>query len=324
MAAFVALLALGGALIGVARYVTAPLGFAPSPVRVTIEPGMSLRGIAQALSRQGVIAHPWAFVLLARFRGHGSRLQAGVYEFSSDMSPQALMERMLRGETVKSEVRFIEGWTFAQVRAALDGHADLRHDTRGLPEADMLERVGAIERSAEGLFFPDTYHFSPGTSDITILKLAYARMQERLRFHWEARAPASPLASAYELLILASIVEKETGRVEDRGLIAAVFSNRLRIGMRLQSDPTVIYGMGSLFDGNLRRRDLEKDTPFNTYTRPGLPPAPIALPGEQAIAAVARPAASKALYFVARGDGSSEFSTTLGEHNRAVDRYQRR
>jgi UPF0755 protein len=322
--ALIVLLLLGAAVIAVARYASTPLGFQPSPVRVTVSPGMSLRAIGQELARQRVLSFPLAFVMLARVRGHGSKLQAGVYEFTSDMSPEVLIERMVRGDTVKSEVRFIEGWTFSQVRAQLDAHADIRHETRGLSDRDVLERIGAIERSAEGLFFPDTYYFNLGTSDVAILRLAYGRMRERLRVHWDRRAAGSPLASPYELLILASIVEKETGHPEDRGMIAAVFTNRLRLGMRLQSDPTVIYGMGSLFDGNLRRKDLESDTPYNTYTRSGLPPTPIALPGEDAIAAAASPPASKALYFVSRGDGSSEFSTSLADHNRAVDRYQRR
>lgn len=306
------------------RYASAPFGFDAGPVRVTVEPGSHLKSIARQLARKGVIQLPWAFSVLARLRGQGQSLQAGVYEVTGTMSPNELLDRMVRGDAVHDEVKFIEGWTFRQMRAALDAHPGLRHDTRELSERDILERVGAIERNAEGLFFPDTYRFGIGTSDLVVLRKAHSRMRDRLRANWEKRAPGLPLNSPYELLTVASVVEKETGKPEDRTHIAAVFLNRLRIGMRLQSDPTVIYGLGERFDGNLRRRDLETDGPYNSYTRAGLPPTPIALPGEAALAATANPAQSRALYFVARGDGTSHFSETLGEHNRAVDRFQRR
>jgi UPF0755 protein len=306
------------------RYATAPFGFETGPVRITVEPGSPLKSISRQLVRKNVIGQAWTFSMLARFRGQGSSLQAGVYEVTASMSPNDLLDRMVRGEALRDQIKFIEGWTFKQMRAAIDAHPGLRHDTRELSERDILERVGAIERDPEGLFFPDTYHFGVGTSDLVVLRKSYSRMRDRLRANWEQRAPGLPLNSPYELLILSSVVEKETGKPEDRTHISAVFLNRLKIGMRLQSDPTVIYGMGQQFDGNLRRRDLETDGPFNSYTRAGLPPTPIALPGEAALAAAANPAASRALYFVARGDGTSHFSETLREHNRAVDRFQKR
>jgi len=309
-------------IAGFMRYASSPFGYAGGPVRVSVDQGSALKSISRQLERKGVTALPWAFTLLGRARGVGESLQAGVYEVTPALSPNDLLDRMVRGEALHDEIKFIEGWTFRQMRAVLDAHPGLRHDTREFQDREILQRVGAIENHPEGLFFPDTYRFSVGVSDLVVLRAAYARMRDRLKANWEGRAPGLPLNSPYDLLTLASIVEKETGAPEDRALIAAVFMNRLRIGMRLQTDPTVIYGMGARFDGNLRRRDLETDTPYNTYTRGGLPPTPIALPGEAALAAAANPASSRALYFVARGDGSSHFSQTLTEHNRAVNRFQ--
>lgn len=318
----VAALVIAGTAAAFIRYATAPFGYAGVPVRVSVEPGSGLKSVSRQLARKGVIALPWAFNALGRARGLGESLQSGVYEVTPALTPNDLLDRMVRGDALHDEIKFIEGWTFRQMRAALDTHAGLRHDSRELSDREILQRIGAIENHPEGLFFPDTYRFSVGVSDLVVLRMAHARMRDRLKTNWEARAPGLPLNSPYELLKLASIVERETGTSEDRALIAAVFMNRLRIGMRLQTDPTVIYGMGARFDGNLRRRDLETDTPYNTYTRAGLPPTPIALPGEAALAAAANPANSKALYFVARGDGSSHFSQTLTEHNRAVNRFQ--
>lgn len=317
-------LASGVAATAFSHFSSAPLAFPGGPVRVTVDPGSHLKAISRQLARKGVIDIPWAFSLLARLRGQGESLQAGVYEVTPAMSPKDLLDRMVRGEALHAEITFIEGWTFRQMRASLDAHPGLKHDSASLSERDILERLGAIERHPEGLFFPDTYRFGLGTSDLVLLKKAHQRMRDRLRANWEKRSAGLPLNSPYELLVMASVVEKETGKPEDRTQIAAVFLNRLRIGMRLQSDPTVIYGMGERFDGNLRRRDLETDGPYNSYLRAGLPPTPIALPGEAALAAVANPASSRALYFVARGDGTSHFSETLREHNRAVDRFQKR
>lgn len=294
------------------------------PVRITVESGMKFKAVARAMQSAGAFAYPRLLSTAATWRGQADRVKAGVYEIPPGMSPLQLLDRMARGDSLQDAITFVEGWTFRQIRAALDAHPSLRHDSTGLADREILERLGAIEKHPEGTLFPDSYRFGVGTSDFVVLRQAYSRMRDLLDRTWQSRSPDLPLDSPYALLTLASVVEKETGRREDRGGIASVFVNRLRLGMKLQSDPTVIYGMGAGFDGNLRRVDLETDTPYNTYTRPGLPPTPIASPGLDALKAVANPPASKALYFVARGDGSSEFSENLDDHNRAVARFQRR
>jgi UPF0755 protein len=223
---------------------------------------------------------------------------------------------------MQAELRIIEGWTFGQLRASLDASLFLRHDTEGLSDAELLSRVGAAERHPEGLFFPDTYLFARGSSDLAVLRRAYRAMQRHLAEEWAQRSADVPFKTHYAALIMASIVEKETGREEERDQIAGVLVNRLRIGMLLQVDPTVIYGLGKDFDGNLKRVHLNTDGPYNTYTRPGLPPTPIALPGRASLRAALRPAPTKALYYVSRGDGTSQFSRNLEEHNRAVSKYQ--
>ncbi|MBL8534040.1 MAG: endolytic transglycosylase MltG [Betaproteobacteria bacterium] len=314
----------GASVYGLRWLGTQPLMEAGAPIRITIDQGMGLRAIARQLHRQGLVAHPLLFVGVARLHGKAERLKAGVYEIRPGMSARSFMEAMVRGDSIREQIRFIEGWNFKQIRAAVDAHPGLKHDTRQWTVSALLERIGAIEKGPEGLFFPDSYQFASGSSDLVVWRQAYAQMRSMIERTWRERQPGIPVATPYEALILASIVEKETGSPSDRPQIAAVFSNRLRIGMRLQSDPTVIYGMGASFDGNLRRADLEQDTPYNTYVRPGLPPTPIASPGAAALEAVMRPPASRALYFVARGDGSSEFSESLSDHNRAVDRFQRR
>jgi UPF0755 protein len=305
------------------RFAHAPLRLQADPVEFAIAPGSSLRAATRQMIRAGVDMPDWAFELVARVAGKPSEIKAGSYELRHGATPLDLLDKLVRGEFATAEVKLIEGWTFRQVRAALDAHPRIRHDTKGLSDAEVLGRLGAPIAHPEGWFFPDTYVFPRGTSDLEILRGAYRAMEKRLTAAWAQRPPDAPLATPYEALILASIVEKETGRPEDRPLVAAVFANRLRLGMRLQADPTVIYGLGAAFDGNLRKRDLVADTPYNTYTREGLPPTPIAMPGLAAIEATLRPAESPALYFVARGDGSSEFSRSLEEHNRAVTKYQR-
>jgi UPF0755 protein len=234
-----------------------------------------------------------------------------------------LLDMLVRGEVSQAQIAIIEGWTFGQLRAALDAHPALQHDSRDLTEAQILARLGAEQRAAEGLFFPDTYRFDRQSSDFAILSAAFQAMRRILEEEWTQRDRTVPYADWYQGLIAASLVEKETGRESDRAAVAAVFANRLRRGMPLQADPTVIYGLGESFDGNLRKPDLARDGAYNTYTRAGLPPTPIALPGRSSIRAAMQPAAPDYLYFVARGDGSSEFSTTLEAHNRAVMRYQK-
>jgi UPF0755 protein len=235
-----------------------------------------------------------------------------------------LLSALAQGDTIRESITIIEGWTFAQMRAEIARHPWLRHESEALDEAAWLASVVPGYDHPEGLFYPDTYVFDRGTSDLYIYRLAHQRQLKKLEQAWANRAPDLPYGSPYEALIMASIVEKETAREEDRTRVASVFVNRLRQGMRLQTDPTVIYGMGERFDGNLRKRDLQEDTAYNTYQRAGLPPTPIALPGLAAIQASLHPASGKDLYFVARGDGSSEFSSNLDDHNRAVDKYQRR
>ena len=314
-----ALLAAGGWLWWFAH---TPLNLGAPAIEFTIPPGSSLRAASRAIAQAGVGMRPWAFEVLARMAGNPADIKAGQYEIRSGVTPLELLGKLVRGEVALTEIAFIEGWSFKQLRDALDAHPGVRHDTRGLTDAEVMRRLQAASENPEGLFFPDTYRFAKGASDLEVLRSAHRAMAKRLDAAWVQRQPDLPLGSAYEALILASIVEKETGRADDRAMIAAVLVNRLRAGMKLQVDPTVIYGLGSAFDGNLRKRDLLADTPYNTYTRDGLPPTPIALPGLASLEAVLNPPRTEALYFVARGDGTSEFSRTLEEHNRAVTKYQ--
>lgn len=317
------MLAAGAGAWGWYAFTVQPLTFAASPVRFTVPRGASVRTVAADLRAQGVDISPMRLWLWYKLRRYDGRLKAGTYGFAAPLTVDELLGKLVRGDVLLTDIRFIEGWTFRQMREAVDAHPDLVHDTRELAEPALLGLIGAQESRAEGLFFPDTYTFSPGTSDVEIYRQAYRRQQQALRAAWEARDPSLPYATPYEALVMASIVEKETGRAADRAKVAAVFVNRLRRGMLLQSDPTTIYGMGERFDGNLRKRDLQADSVYNTYTRAGLPPTPIALPGRASLEAALAPADTNALYFVARGDGTSEFSDDLSSHNRAVARYQR-
>ncbi len=292
-------------------------------VEVTITAGSSVRAIGAQLQAGGVPVDPLLLTLLARIESRATRLQAGTYAFAPSITPERLLDKMESGDVVHIQLVVLEGWTFAQMRASIASRADIKQTARAISDAELLAAIGVQQGSPEGLFFPDTYTFTRGTTDLDLYRRAYRAQQKRLADAWAARAPDLPFATPYEALTLASIVEKETGRAGDRPQIAAVFINRLKRGMLLQTDPTVIYGMGARFDGNLRRADLLADTPYNTYTRSGLPPTPIALVGAAALTAVLNPPSSDALYFVARGDGSSEFSGKLSDHNRAVDRYQR-
>ncbi|MDO9101520.1 MAG: endolytic transglycosylase MltG [Candidatus Nitrotoga sp.] len=304
-------------------YVIRPLTFPVLPLEFSLNQGSSLKAAARQMQQAGALPNDWMFVWLARMLGKSAQIQAGNYELETAVTMLELLAIVTEGQAAQSEFSIIEGWTFNQFRAALNTNPAIRHDSASLSEAEILRRIGATEAYAEGQFFPDTYYFVKGTSDLALLKRAYKTMQMHLQESWQERTPDLPLKSAYEALILASIVEKETGQASDRGMIAAVFINRLRKGMLLQTDPTVIYGLRDNFDGNLRKRDLLTDTLYNTYTRIGLPPSPIALPGLASIQATLHPAATDALYFVARGNGSSQFSNTLNEHNNAVNRYQK-
>lgn len=303
----------------------APLQISAESLEFSIMSGSSLRSATRQIADAGVPVTEAHFNLLARITGKGTRIKAGSYELPRGSSSWDLLRKITAGDVLLSEALFVEGWTFAQMRAALDALDAVRHDTSGMSEARILERLGMPAGTpAEGMFFPDTYRFAKGESDLKILARAHRLMSSKLQSAWEARAEGLPYKTPYEALILASIVEKETGDPQERATIAGVFGNRLRIGMRLQTDPTVIYGMGKRYQGNIRKADLERDTPFNTYTRAGLPPHPIAMPGLAALRAAVKPAKTDAIYFVARGDGSHQFSRTLDEHNRAVARYQKK
>ena len=317
------LLAGGGVVAAGWWWIERPLPLAGATAELSIEAGTTPRDVAQAWVQAGVQAPPTLLYAWFRVSGQARRIRAGSYEIDAGTSPRRLLAKMVLGDEALEHVRFIEGWTLRQVRAELARAPALKPASAGLSDADLMTALGAPGVAGEGRFFPDTYAYSRGVSDLTVLKRAQRAMQHKLAAAWAERAPDTPLKSADEALILASIVEKETGAATDRGLVAGVFANRLRIGMPLQTDPTVIYGLGAAYDGRLRKRDLLADTPFNTYTRGGLPPTPIALPGLASLRAAVRPDATQALYFVARGDGSSAFSANLAEHNRAVNQYLR-
>ncbi|MBA0916592.1 MAG: endolytic transglycosylase MltG [Nitrosomonadaceae bacterium] len=306
-----------------AYHVQDPVQIPITPYELSIKPGSSLRTVAKQLVGAGALHDAWSFILLSRLMGYSSSLKAGDYELTESISPWQLLKRVTNGDVNQSEIRFIEGWTFSQLRKTLNENPALQHDTAGLTDFQVMQLIGASETMAEGLFSPDTYYFVRGNSDVAILKRAYHAMQNNLNTAWTGRATNLPLTDSYQALILASIVEKETGRESDRVNVAGVFINRLRIGMRLQTDPTVIYGLGDKFDGNLRKKDLLTDQEYNTYTRSGLPPTPIALPGMASIRAALNPAKTSSLYFVAKGNGESHFSSNLTDHNRAVSKYQK-
>jgi UPF0755 protein len=305
-----------------AWYATTPVPVGELPVQFEIPQGAGFRVATRRIEQAGIAVGGPRFEILARVLGRDQGIKAGSYELAAAPTPLELLYKLTRGDVTQDEVRLTEGWTFRQVRAALDASPSLRHDSRGMDDAQLLKRLGAGQSHAEGLFFPDTYLFAKGTSDLHVLRRAYRVMQRHLAQEWQARDPASPYGSPYEALIMASLVEKETGRAAERELIAGVLVNRLRAGMLLQVDPTVIYGLGEKFDGNLKKIHLQTDGPYNTYTRAGLPPTPIAAPGLASLRAALKPAKTAALYYVSRGDGTSEFSRTLEEHNRAVRKYQ--
>lgn len=292
-------------------------------LELEVEPGTPPRAVARAVVQAGVRSDARLLYAWFRVSGQDRQIKAGNYEITPGTTPYALLQKLARGEESLRALTLVEGWNWRQVRAALAREDGLRHDASSLSDAALMAALGRPGVAPEGRFFPDTYTYAKGSSEQALLRRALHAMDRRLAAAWALRSADSPLKSADEALVLASIVEKETAQAGDRGQIAGVFVNRLRRGMWLQTDPSVIYGLGEKFDGNLRKRDLQTDHPWNTYTRAGLPPTPIAMPGKAALLAAVQPQATRALYFVARGDGSSEFSATLEEHNRAVNRYQR-
>ncbi len=305
-----------------AWYALTPIEATAYPAEFQVAPGSGLRSVARQIEAGGVAVGRLRFELLTRVLGRSQEIKAGSYELEAAINPLQLLDKLTRGDVTQSELTLIEGWTFRQFRAAIDANPALKGDSRGLSDEEILKRIGATGSHPEGLFFPDTYLFSKNASDFDVLRRAYASMQRHLEQEWLARDQKTPYRSPYEALVMASIIEKETGKAEERDLVGGTLVNRLRIGMRLQVDPTVIYGLGANFDGNLRRRDLLADGPYNTYIRGGLPPTPIAMPGLASLRSALRPAHTLTLYYVARGDGTSQFSRTLDEHNRAVAKYQ--
>jgi UPF0755 protein len=303
-------------------YAKTTLNLSPQAQEISIKPKSSLKSIANQLVEQQVISSALPFIILARVLGKEPYLQAGDYTLNKNVSSYQLMLSLNHGKSTQGSIIFIEGKTFKHMRAKLARNDAVKNTTKDLTETEIMRLVGNGEKHAEGLFFPDTFYFDRNTADTVILKRAYDSMQVKLKTAWDNRASNLPYKNSYEALIMASIIEKETGKASERPMISGVFLNRLRIGMRLQTDPTVIYGMGNNFDGNIRRKDLTADTPYNTYTRDGLPPTPIAMPGLAAIEAALHPEKTKALYFVGKGDGSHAFSNSLQEHNRAVAKYQ--
>ena len=319
---------LGGLVLGAgAWWLYSPLTLnlpAGSPVLdLEIEPGTRAAQVAETVVASGAQANLQLLQWWFRVSGQARQIKAGSYEITPGMTPRSLLAMVVRGDQTLKSVTLLEGWSFKQVRAALQKSELLAQDSIGLQPEMIMDKLGKPGIHPEGRFFPDTYTYAKGSSDMAVLKRAAKAMDKRLDAAWALRRPDTPLKSPEQALTLASIVEKETGKPSDRGQIAGVFTNRLRIGMLLQTDPTVIYGMGDRFDGNIRKRDLQTDTPYNTYTRSGLPPTPIAMPGKAALLAAVQPAPTKALYFVARGDGTSQFSATLDDHNRAVNKYIR-
>jgi UPF0755 protein len=308
--------------VWLAYYAITPLKLRPNSQEIEIQAKSGLRSIANQLVKQGVLKEPWRFILLAKLLKKESFLQAGSYTLNKNISPYQLLLSLNHGKTTQGAVTFIEGHTFAQMREKLASNDAVKQTITGLSESEILKLMGSQYQVAEGLFFPDTFYFDRNSADTVMLKRSYDAMQNKLAKAWLTRDANLPYKNSYEALIMASIVEKETGKPSERAMIAGVFINRLRLGMRLQTDPTVIYGMGLQYKGNIRKKDLLYDTPYNTYTRDGLPPSPIAMPGAAAIDAALHPNTTKALYFVGKGDGSHAFSDNLEAHNRAVVKYQ--
>lgn len=288
-----------------------------------IESGSNIKTITNQLSLEKIIEDPWLFILLAKLKGVETKVRVGEYRLRPGQSSSSLLTLFTTGNSIQYSFTVIEGWTFRQMMAQIENHPVIISKLKGKSNDQIMVALGYHGQHPEGLFYPDTYQFPKGTTDIQFLKRAYQLMQKQLQKAWRNRAENLPIKTAYEALTLASIIEKETGVGHERSLIASVFIQRLNKNMRLQTDPTIIYGMGDSFDGNIRRKDLKTDTPYNTYLHKGLTPTPIALPGLDAINAALHPANSKALYFVAKGNGTHQFSETLLEHNNAVIKYQR-
>ncbi|MDF0604434.1 endolytic transglycosylase MltG [Neisseriaceae bacterium TC5R-5] len=298
-----------------------PVNLPPTGYQLLVSPKYSLHQVARVLAKDGVIRNRYVLVILARLRTQDRKVKAGLYRFEGSVSMLAILKRLNDGHPDQASVTVIEGWRFKQFRQEVERHPDIQASARSWSDTQIMQQLGLSSSQAEGMFFPTTYLFVPGSNDIALYQQAANAMQQQLNTAWETRDSDLPYSVPYDLLIMASLIEKETAHEADRGMVASVFVNRLRQGMRLQTDPTVIYGMGELYQGNISKADLRRDTPYNTYTRAGLPPTPIALPGRAALEAAAKPTPSSALYFVAKGGGRSQFSNNLEEHNQAVRKY---
>lgn len=314
-----------GLIVGTwfAYWAAQPILHNEKSVEFNIKPGSSVRSLSRQISEAGVPLNPIMFEVLVRISGKDNKMKAGFFELESEKSPFDLIDKIVNGEFSQTSISIIEGWTFRQMRNVIDTNLSIKHDTSSMSEKELIHKINPDFQSAEGLFFPDTYLFAKGSSDLQIFQQAHQSMLRHLDDAWKVKGATLPYRNSYDALIMASIIEKETGQPNERSMIAAVFINRLKVGMLLQTDPTVIYGMGEEYKGKIRKRDLLTDTPYNTYTRAGLPPTPIALPGLASISAAMNPANSDALYFVSKGNGTSQFSDNLSEHNRAVNKYQR-
>lgn len=315
-------LAAGWAWMQYREFLVTPLTIGQGSVVYQVSKGATLTSVARDLQREGLIANARYLQWYGRYTGQAKRIRAGEYRFTDQLVPDTLLALLVSGKSIEYSLTLVEGWNIRQVRAAVAAHEALTHTLEGIDDVTLMARLGRDGTHPEGRFFPDTYRFARGTSDIDFLRRAMLKMDRELQAAWAGRAEGIPLTDAEQALILASIVEKETGQVAERTEIAGVFSRRLRKGMKLQTDPTVIYGMGERYDGNIRRKDLREDTPYNTYVHKGLPPTPICMPGRGALDAAVNPADGKSLYFVSRGDGTHVFSATLKQHNAAVRKYQ--
>ncbi len=314
-------LVVAGAAAAAWYWANSPVEMAAQRADYLVESGSRPRTVAQAMNAAGVKIHPDAFVVMARLSGRDTLIKAGAYEAMQGDTPWILLERMANGDMTQTRLTLVEGWTYQRIRQALRDDPTVKQTLDGVSDAELLKRLGSDASSPEGLFYPDTYVFTPGSDDYDILRRAYHAQEQQLAAIWARRDPDTPLKTPYEALVLASIIEKETGHSADRQRVAGVFVNRLRLNMPLQTDPTVIYGMGEAYQGRIRKKDLTTDTPWNTYTRGGLPPTPIASSGQAALLAAVNPEKHSFLYFVSRGDGTSEFSKSLFDHNRAVGKY---
>ena len=318
----IASLGFGWAWMQYKEFLATPLAIEGGSVVYQVQKGATLAAVARDLETEGLIADARRLAWYGRYTGQANRIRAGEYQLTDDLIPDTLLALLVSGKTVDYSLTIVEGWNIRQVRAAVAAHEALTHTLEGVDDETLMERLGRKGVHPEGRFFPDTYRFDRGTSDLEFLRRAMLKMDQELEAAWAGHSADTPLKDAEQALILASIVEKETGQASERAEIAGVFSRRLKKGMKLQTDPTVIYGMGERFDGNIRRKDLREDTPYNTYVHTGLPPTPICMPGRRALDAAVNPAHGKSLYFVARGDGSHVFSATLKQHNAAVRKYQ--